>query len=303
MVMLVLLVLSISFVFVSSKRPLQCGSTRFDTEYKPIFNYSDYLGMNCHRHDFEAIRAIGKGHSGYTHKAIHHPTGKVVLLKYIHGSRYNPRYFTSLRNEECTMHEADSELVAHHYCTFVDDADVVLVEEFVEGATLKTMKALGKISENNFPGFMVQLIKGVEYLHAIGIQFNDVKPTNLILTPTLKLKIVDFGMAHFYDPSTPTKQAPKLRTRRADGFNAVLDAKTIADDWYDVGLMLYYLYTGEEPLRDIPGEYKYHLKFVKGIECKGKLVGMACDLFRRMTSPRSRDVKKHPYFHAIDWSK
>ncbi|KAI9322375.1 kinase-like domain-containing protein [Dichotomocladium elegans] len=49
--------------------------------------------------------------------------------------------------------------------------------------------------------FFKQLVRGVQYMHSVGIAHRDLKPENLLLTSTGCLKISDFGSADCFQPS------------------------------------------------------------------------------------------------------
>ncbi|OAD67353.1 hypothetical protein PHYBLDRAFT_13563, partial [Phycomyces blakesleeanus NRRL 1555(-)] len=50
--------------------------------------------------------------------------------------------------------------------------------------------------------FFKQLVRGIQYIHSMGIAHRDIKPENLILTSTGCLKITDFGNAECFRATT-----------------------------------------------------------------------------------------------------
>ncbi|CAH6723764.1 serine/threonine-protein kinase HAL4/SAT4 [[Candida] jaroonii] len=72
--------------------------------------------------------------------------------------------------------------------------DYVEVMEFCPGGDLYTLIiASGKLEYAEADCFFKQLIKGVNYMHDMGVSHRDLKPENLLLTQNGILKITDFG--------------------------------------------------------------------------------------------------------------
>lgn len=63
------------------------------------------------------------------------------------------------------------------------------------------------MSEEDAKYFLMNLINGLEYLHSIGVAHWDLKPSNLLLTSDLTLKISDFGTAKVLNPDCKALQA------------------------------------------------------------------------------------------------
>lgn len=72
--------------------------------------------------------------------------------------------------------------------------DYVEVMEYCPGGDLYTLIiASGKLEYAEADCFFKQLIKGVNYMHDMGVSHRDLKPENLLLTSHGVLKITDFG--------------------------------------------------------------------------------------------------------------
>ena len=72
--------------------------------------------------------------------------------------------------------------------------DYCEVMEFCSGGDLYTLIiAAGKLEYAEADCFFKQLIRGVNYMHDMGVAHRDLKPENLLLTQNGVLKITDFG--------------------------------------------------------------------------------------------------------------
>ncbi|KAL6910530.1 kinase domain-containing protein [Trichoderma evansii] len=83
-----------------------------------------------------------------------------------------------------------------HTLDLLKDAkgDYCEVMEFCSGGDLYTLiLSSGKLEVQEADCFFKQMMRGVEYLHEMGVAHRDLKPENLLLTTRGALKITDFG--------------------------------------------------------------------------------------------------------------
>jgi protein-serine/threonine kinase len=83
-----------------------------------------------------------------------------------------------------------------HTLDLLKDAkgDYCMVMEFCAGGDLQSLvHAKGKLEVAESDCYFNQLMRGVEYMHDIGVAHLDLKPENLLLTKQGALKITDFG--------------------------------------------------------------------------------------------------------------
>ncbi|MDO5719885.1 MAG: Stk1 family PASTA domain-containing Ser/Thr kinase [Actinomycetaceae bacterium] len=128
-----------------------------------------------------------------------------------------------------------------------------IVMEYVEGHTVRDLLAGGTpvpIDE------AVEIISGVlaalEYSHTQGLVHRDIKPGNIMLTNTGKIKVMDFGIARALTDSQATMTqtnavvgtAQYLSPEQARG--EVVDARS---DIYSTGCVLFELLTGQPPFK------------------------------------------------------
>lgn len=105
--------------------------------------------------------------------------------------RYNKR----LNSEFCISSSLRHPNVIHTL-DLVEDAkgDFCEVMEYCAGGDLYTLVlAAGKLEVGEADCYFKQLMRGVEYMHEMGVSHRDLKPENLLLTNRGALKITDFG--------------------------------------------------------------------------------------------------------------
>ncbi len=94
------------------------------------------------------------------------------------------------------------------YDKFSDQQSHYLVMEFVEGDTLenRVKAAGGRLGERETIDIAIQILDTLEYLHGLNppVIYRDMKPGNVMVTPDGKVKLIDFGIARFFQTSTVT---------------------------------------------------------------------------------------------------
>lgn len=308
--------------------------------YQPAYPASPALGL-CRLEDFKIDRTVGHGNFGKAQLAEHLPTGQLVVMKNIYQSQHRPAVFQLVRNEECTLHVASQycPFVVKHHCTLLDGVDVVLVMEWVQGQSLDHILRLSRtnghrrhrrrtrkdpavtISETDFRNILAHLVVTLERLHELRIMFYDLRLKNVMLRAEDKqIRLIDFGLASFHYPSPlpkvfRTPDPPNFsqgHVRHMDDFKE--PDRPIIDDWYDLGLLMHEAYSGVTggPFYRMISEYKFYLKYQKGIECPLGMGKDECDLMQALCDPRVEKrlglipgspelFRSHPCLRDAEW--
>ena len=145
---------------------------------------------------YEILGAIGAGGMGEVYRAKDPRLGREVAIKVL------PASFSSdadrLRRFEQEAKAAG--ILNHPNITAVydigthDDAPYV-VQELLEGETLRSLLAGGKLAQRKIIDYSLQIAHGLAAAHGKGIVHRDLKPENLFVTSDGRVKILDFGLA------------------------------------------------------------------------------------------------------------
>ena len=127
-----------------------------------------------------------------------------------------------------------------------------LVMELVEGTTLAEVVRGGPVPLERLREIGVRVAEALGYAHGQGVVHRDVKPSNVLVDGTGRIKLADFGIAKLLGDT-----ASHTRTGMTIGSAAYLSPEqvrgepiTVAADVYSLGLVLLESITGE---RAYPG--------------------------------------------------
>ncbi|KAL2336445.1 hypothetical protein Fmac_010891 [Flemingia macrophylla] len=80
--------------------------------------------------------------------------------------------------------------------------NLYLVFEYMEHDLVGLASHLGlKFTEALVKCYMEQLFRGLDHYHSCGVLHRDIKGSNLLTDNNGILKIIDFGLARFFDPN------------------------------------------------------------------------------------------------------
>ncbi|MGW2783647.1 serine/threonine-protein kinase [Streptomyces populi] len=195
---------------------------------------------------------LGRGGMGVVWRAEDERIGRTVALKVLPPEYGVPAAQDRLASEARALGRIwDPRVVA--VLDYGQDADgtVFVVMELIAGHTLD--RAATGASVPLILDWAGQICRALEVTHAAGLLHRDIKPGNVMITPTGTVKLLDFGIARFVrepDPAGPLTLAgqavgtPAYMAPEQLGTPGTVDGRA---DLYALGCVLYELLTGARP--------------------------------------------------------
>ncbi len=122
-----------------------------------------------------------------------------------------------------------------------------LVMEHVDGHRLLShIQAAGQISVPSGLRYLKEICSALALIHSQGAVHRDLKPDNMLVDNAGVVRLVDFGLAAFTDPSLGFAPG-SLGTFTYMAPETLLGRSTPAADIYSLGLVAYELFTGSGP--------------------------------------------------------
>ncbi len=145
--------------------------------------------------DYTLERELGQGGFGTVYE-VRDPEGRRLALKILHRSLVSDptvvqRFFQEALILARLQHAAIPKV--YHFGPF--EGTYYLVQEFVEGREIAAVIGDTPLSVPEAVGVMDQLLDALAYAHQHEIIHRDLKPANLVLEPSGRLRILDFGIA------------------------------------------------------------------------------------------------------------
>ncbi len=198
---------------------------------------------------------IGEGGMAHVYRGIQDSLKRPVAIKLlINDLTYDDEARTRFERESFIIARLNHANIIHVIDRgFTKDDMPYFVMEFIEGTDLATTAKSKELSHDEKIDIIVQLLKALSYAHRNNVIHRDIKPDNILIDEDGNVKILDFGIAQFYDDHNKTYDrtcagmvmgtfnymSPEQR-ESADNVSA-------QSDLYSVGVVMYHLFTGKLP--------------------------------------------------------
>jgi predicted Ser/Thr protein kinase len=131
----------------------------------------------------------------------------------------------------------------HHY----------LVMEYIDGITLeeRLRQADGKLAEQEMVEIALQVLDTLEYLHTRQppVVYRDLKPSNVMLTRGGLAKLIDFGIARFFQGQQNATMIGTQGYAPPEQYRGRVDARS---DLYALGATMHHALSGRDPAAEPP---------------------------------------------------
>jgi serine/threonine protein kinase/Tol biopolymer transport system component len=145
---------------------------------------------------YEILAPLGAGGMGEVYRAKDPRLGRDVAIKVLPATFSNdPDRLKRFEQEARAAGVLNHPNVTIVYDIGSHDGAPYVVQELLEGETLRSELAGGRFSPRKSIDYAVQIAQGLAAAHEKGIVHRDLKPENLFVTREGRVKILDFGLA------------------------------------------------------------------------------------------------------------
>lgn len=201
---------------------------------------------------YELLERVGMGGMAVVYKAMDKMLNRYVAVKILREEfKENEEFIRRFKVESQAAASLSHQNIVQIYDVGEENGLHYIVMELLEGETLKQymISKGGKLSRREATNFSMQICRALEHAHSKHVVHRDIKPQNIVLTESGKIKVADFGIARAANNSTtvsPGKTAVGsvhyLSPEQARG--GYTDHRS---DIYSLGVVMYEMFTGKLP--------------------------------------------------------
>jgi serine/threonine protein kinase len=161
---------------------------------------------------YRVIGKIGAGGMGLVYRAHDGRLDRDVAIKVLPSQALADEAARKrFRKEALTLSKLSHPNIATIYDFDTQDGIDLLVRVVVSGATRAQRVADGTLPEKEVLSLGIQIAQTLQDAHDQGLAHRDLKPGNIMVTPTGHVKLLDFGLARlFRADETATQRIPEI---------------------------------------------------------------------------------------------
>ncbi|MGH9267314.1 MAG: protein kinase domain-containing protein, partial [Acidimicrobiales bacterium] len=202
---------------------------------------------------YELVRLVARGGMADVYLAHDLTLDRRVALKVLFPElSVDPTFVERFRREAQAAANLSHPNIVSVYDWGEHDGTYFIVMEFIEGRTLwQLLKAEGMLLADRAADIGAEVAAALAFAHKRGVVHRDIKPGNVLLSPSGQVNVADFGIARAISTDRDLTQtgavmgtATYFSPEQAQGER--LDGRS---DVYSLGIMLFEMVTGRPPFQ------------------------------------------------------
>ena len=212
--------------------------------------------------DYTKLKLLGEGVGSKVYLINYNE--QYAVLKELKSKRLNEIEIL----EKISKHPNCYPTIVCIYEHFTVGETIFIIEEFIDGVTLRDYTKLNFFTHDDIVTVMKQLINAVEYLHRHNVAHRDIKLENVMLNLKHHVKLIDFDYSCIDECKQVVRGTPNYLSLELVNNVKGNDEKDQLEiykksDVYALGILFYYLIHNEMPYPSSVKTLKDVVKYIK----------------------------------------
>ncbi len=213
---------------------------------------------------YRLLSLLGKGGMSSVYLAEHTVMRRRCAIKVLPSKRVtDSSYLARFHREAQAVAALDDPHIVRAYdvdCQTDGESEIhFLVMEYVEGCSLhELVQRKGPLRFEDAVDYARQAAQGLAHAHAAGMVHRDIKPGNLLVDLTGTVKVLDLGLARYFDSGETGEALTIAHDEKVLGTADYLSPEQAIDshlvdaraDIYSLGCTMYFMLTGHPPFTE-----------------------------------------------------
>ena len=200
---------------------------------------------------YQILQLLGEGGMGTVYRAKDLELDRFVAVKVIRGDlSHQPKILQRFKQELILARQVTHKNVIRIFDLGSHEGLKYITMEYVDGRDLSSLLDERRFAPDDAARIIRQVCRALEAAHGENVIHRDLKPQNVMIDESGRVRVMDFGLARSVETSGLTQTGAMLGTpaymspEQAKG--VPLDARS---DLFSLGIMFYAMLTGQVPFK------------------------------------------------------